>query len=117
MSSDQFVVFAIRSTNRVIECLYRHVDAHAGLRVEVLADKIISEYVDTHKDDKMLTCYIGENKGLKATDPYWVQEKRYNLQLKASTLAKLRLMADDFNEPVGTLAKTALRLWLLTKNS
>lgn len=116
MASDQFTVFAIRSTNRVISALYKYADSHPNEKIEVLTDRIIGDYIDLHKDDKMLTCYIGENKGIKKVDPYWTAEKRYNLQMRESTLLKLREMAEDFNEPVGTIAKIALRIWLLTQN-
>lgn len=110
---DQFTVFPIRSTNRVVTALHKYVDAHPNDRVHYLTDRIINEYVDLHSDDKMLTCYIGENKGIKNIDPYWTEEKRYNLQIRNSTLGKLRVMAEDFNEPVGTIAKIALRIWLM----
>jgi len=113
MNEDQFTVFAIRSTNRVVSALHKYVDAHPNERVHYLTDRILNEYVDLHSNDKMLTSYIGENKGLKTTDPYWTREVRYNLQIRNSTLSKLRAMAEDFNEPVGTIAKIALRIWLM----
>lgn len=116
MANDQFTVFAIRSTNRVITALYKYADAHPNEKINYLTDRIINDYIDLHCNDKMLAYYIGENKGIKKIDPYWVEEKRYNLQIRNSTLLKLRAMAEDFNEPVGTIAKAALRIWLLTQN-
>jgi len=106
---DQFIVFSIRTSSSVVMRLYQHSDRYYKGKVQLLTDQIINEYIDIHKDDPMLTTYIGENKGKKDVDRCY----KYNLQIRKSTLDRLNEMAEDFQEPKASIAKAALRIWIL----
>jgi len=106
---DQFIVFSIRTSASVVMRLYQHSDKYYKGKVQILTDKIINEYIDIHSADPMLTTYIGENKGKKDVDRCY----KYNLQIRKSTLDRLNDMAEDFQEPKASIAKAALRIWIL----
>ncbi len=101
-SDDQFVMFAIRTDQRIVQELYKRSDMSYGGKVNILTDKIINDYIDIHDGDILLTDYRG------VSNMY-----RYNLQMKRTTLDRLMDMAEKYGEPKGVIAKMALYLWLL----
>ena len=101
-SDDQYVMFAIRTDQRIVQELYKRSDMSYGGKVNILTDKIINDYIDIHDGDMLLTDYRG------ISNLY-----RYNLQMKRCTLDRLIDMAARYEEPKGVIAKMALYLWLL----
>ena len=101
-SDDQYVMFAIRTDQRIVQELYKRSDMSYGGKVNILTDKIINDYIDIHDGDFLLTDYRG------VSNLY-----RYNLQMKRATLDRLIDMAARYEEPKGVIAKMALYLWLL----
>ena len=101
-SDDQYVMFAIRTDQRIVQELYKRSDMSYGGKVNILTDKIINDYIDIHDGDLLLTDYRG------VSNLY-----RYNLQMKRATLDRLIDMAARYEEPKGVIAKMALYLWLL----
>ena len=111
MENDVWIMFKVRMSSCLVQQLYRQADKRYKGKVNLLTDQIINEYIDIHFNDVMLTSYIGENKGVGKgyADPCHL----YSLQLRSSTLSRLRDMAEDFCEPVGRVAKTAFNVWML----
>ena len=101
-SDDQYVMFAIRTDERIVQMLYKCSDRHYKGKVNLLTDKIINDYIDIHDGDVLLTDYRG------VSNCY-----RYNLQMRRATLDRLMDMAEKYGEPKGVVAKMALYLWLL----
>ena len=99
---EQFVMFAIRTDQRIVQELYKCSDRRYNGKVNILTDKIINDYIDIHDGDLLLTDYRG------VSNCY-----RYNLQMKRATLDRLIDMAARYEEPKGVIAKMALYLWLL----
>ena len=113
MENDVWVMFMVRMSSCMVQQLYKQADKKYKGKVNELTNQIINEYIDIHKDDRLLTSYIGENKG-KGKD-YADPCHLYSLQLRSSTLCRLRDMASDFCEPVGRIAKTAFKIWWIER--
>lgn len=100
-NGEVFTVASVRTSSTLIRYLYLYSDKHGG-RVEELTDEIISNYEKIHKNDKLLTSYLGFDSSY-----------RYNLQIKFKTMDKINKMAEKYNVSKSDIYKTALMIWAM----
>lgn len=104
MVSVGFDIIPLRTDFSLVRNLYLYADEHFEGNVELLTDRIVSEYIKTNSDNRRLTTYIG-----------YSAEYTYNLRVKVETKSNL----DDFCEKFckktnrSEVVKAALYQWEL----
>ena len=102
MSSNRFTVLSVKLHKDLVVVLYREASKIPGSRVEILTDRIVNEYIDIHKDDRMLTTYV-----------YGGGEYKYNFQMRQKTAERVREMAKKYHTSISTILKTVIKIWVL----